>query len=287
MFSPGMFSPGPTIRRDLPLPRRRAMYKSASGARPSSNLLAAALPTRRTHEASERRMRTTAATAIRIATLLAALLHAAAAAAQPRDPRLADADNAFNAAVQLWPRSPSPMIDVLLRRALALQEQAGATPEALARIRDRIGRNDYNGGSYATAEPLFRDAVNLTRPRAGDADLDHAAYLGDLGAAIREQHRYAEAWPPVCRSLAIRRQALPANHPAIAASLDNMSRIAIGEGRLALARALLENAYRINSLAYGPDDPFVRQQAQTLSRLGQAAPGPTDPLDPCAAMPVS
>jgi tetratricopeptide (TPR) repeat protein len=199
-----------------------------------------------------------------------------------------DADQSFEAALGLWNRSPSPMIDTLLRRALALQEAAvGPVDPAVARTRDRIGRNAYNGGNFLVAERMFRDAVVIAEPRATDRDLEFAEYLGDLGAAIREQHRYAEAWPPVCRSLAIRRAALPKAHPLIAASLNNMGRIALGQKQFPEARVLMEEAYRINLAAYGSHEPLVQQQAQLLVQLRQAAPGEIDPVDPCAAPPLS
>ncbi len=216
------------------------------------------------------------------------LMLGAVALAQSRDSRMSDADQSFQAALGTWNRSPSPMIDTLLRRALVLQEAAvGPLDPVVARTRDRIGRNAYNGGNFLVAEQMFRDAVGISQPLATERDLEYAEYLGDLGAALREQHRYAEAWPPVCRSLAIRRAALPPVHPLIAASLNNMGRIALGEKQFAEARALLEEAYRINLSAYGSQEPLVRQQAQLLVQLRQAAPGDIDPVDPCVAPPVS
>lgn len=204
--------------------------------------------------------------------------------ARAEDKRIAEAKIAFDAALAMWDQSPSPMIDLLLRRALSLHEAAGtATDRMAARIRNRIGRNAYNGGSFVIAEQMFRGAVRLATPDATRTDLEFAAYLGDLAAALREQQRYAEAWSPVCRSLAIRREAGGPNDPLVAASLNNMGRIALGEGRAGEAYALMKDAYEINLRAYGESGAAMRREAAALDHVRQLARGIRIDIDPCGA----
>lgn len=203
---------------------------------------------------------------------------------QAEDARLRDAKAAFEAAQAMWDRSPSPAIDTLLRRALTLQEAGGGgTDRMAARIRNRIGRNAYNGKSFAIAEPMFRDAVALGMSDATPKDLEFAAFLGDLGASLRELGRYPEAWDPVCRSLAIRRAALGENDPQVAASLNNMGRIALGERRNGEAYALMADAYEINRKAYGDAHPAMRREAEILEHVRKLAQGRRIDADPCTA----
>ena len=219
--------------------------------------------------------------------LLVALL-AWTASAQAEDSRSTAARNAYDAALAMWDRSPSPMIDTLLRKALSLHEASGAVDDRMAaRIRNRIGRNAYNGRAFAAAEEMFRDAVRLAAPDAAGTDLEFAAYLGDLAAALRERQLYREAWDPVCRSLAIRRAAVGASDPLVAASLNNMGRIALGEGRAGEAYALMDEAYAINLRAFGEAAGGMQREKANLEQVRQLAGGRRSAIDPCVSVPTS
>lgn len=225
--------------------------------------------------------------AVRLCLVLAVLL-AGAMDVHAEDSRRGQARSAFDAAVAMWDRSPSPLIDTLLRRALSLHEAAGGAEDRMAaQIRNRIGRNAYNGGTFAVAEQMFRDAVRLTAPEATRTDLEFAAYLGDLGAALREQRRYREARDPVCRSLAIRRAAVGPAHPLVAQSLNNLGRIALAESRPGEAYALMDDAYAINHRAFGADAPGMKREKTNLDQVRQLAGGRRDDVDPCGSVPTS
>ncbi len=184
----------------------------------------------------------------------------------------------------MWDNSPSPMIDTLLQRALALHEAAGGAGDRMAaRIRNRIGRNAYNGGAFDLAERMFRDAVRIAAPDAAPKDIEFAAFLGDLGAAQRQLRRYAEAWQPVCRSFAIRRDALGPGDALVAASLNNLGRIALGEGRNGEAYALLSDAYAINRTLFGDGSDAMRREAATLEHVRRLAQGRRADTDPCSS----
>jgi hypothetical protein len=109
--------------------------------------------------------------------------------------------------------------------------------------------------------------------------------LGDLGAALRELNRPEEAEPLVRRSLALRRDLLPAQDPAIVASLNNLSRILVREGRFAEAEEAAQEAARLRrgeAAAIAQADawlatvqalryPVVRLQGLLLPAAGWAA----------------
>jgi tetratricopeptide (TPR) repeat protein len=203
--------------------------------------------------------------------LLALLLLTPPAAAQPADPP--DATTAFNSATALWSTGQTTAIDLLLRRALALRLEAlGPTHLLIAETRDRIARNEYNRNRHAEAQAQWREAIAIAVPQTGELTRDVAYYHSSIGAALREAHHFAEAWPYVCHAYAIRRAILQPNDPALAASLDNMGRLALAQGRTPEARALVEESHRLYRAAIGPDPAIVRYQAQFLADLRARAP---------------
>ncbi len=224
----------------------------------------------------------------RSAFLLALLLLATPAAAQTNDPP--DAKVAFESATALWGTGRTAAIDLLLRRALALRlETLGPTHLLIAETRDRIARNEYNRGHYPDAEAMWHEAIAIAVPQTTERTRDVAYYYSSIGAALREDRHFAEAWPYVCHAIAIRRAILPPDDPAIAASLDNMGRLALAEGRTPEARALVEESHRLYRAAIGPDPAIVRYQTQFLADLRRRAPvaPPFESLTLCPATPVS
>jgi hypothetical protein len=130
---------------------------------------------------------------------------------------------------------------------------------------------------------MFRDAVQIAMPGAAHPDLEVAAFLGDLGAALRELRRYEQAWDPVCRSLAIRRSAVGPNDPLVAASLNNMGRIALGQGRAGEAYALMMDAYAINRRAFDEGGAAMKREAAILDQVRRLANGNRIDIDWCGS----
>jgi tetratricopeptide (TPR) repeat protein len=192
--------------------------------------------------------------------------------------KLLEADRLFDDAVAHWNESVSARVEQDLLRALALRQSVlPPTDPRVAQAQDQLGRVYYNRGigradpgPFQRAEKLFAAAAAAASQSLGPRDLTYAAYLGDLGAALREQHRYAEATRAVCHSLTIRRAVLPADDPLLSASLDNLSRIAYGEGQVQEAMQLQADVRRLRDRAVGSDDPAAR----ALDKF-------------CAAVPVS
>lgn len=196
-----------------------------------------------------------------------ALVIPLAAAAGQTDPRLADAQRAFDTARSLWQTGNLAGIDLLLRHSLRLREEVLGTEDLLvAETRDHLGRNAFNGRHFVEAERLFRDAARIAVPKTGEKTEAVAYYYGSIGASLREQGLYDPAWPYVCRSLEIRRE-LQLGDWLIASSLDNMARIAFGQGRHDVARSLLEQSHWTYLAVAGPDAPVTRSQDVLLDRL--------------------
>jgi len=93
---------------------------------------------------------------------------------------------------------------------------------------------------------------------------NHVPVLNSLASAYLGQANYGEAEPLYQRVLAIREQALGANHPDVAQALNNLGLVLQNEGRYDDAESVLKRALAIRE-ALGANHPLV---AQTLSSLG-------------------
>ena len=226
---------------------------------------------------------------VTVALIALAVAGSAPSRAQPADPRIAQAQRDHDAAEALWQTGGVEEIDRLLRHALSLREEAlGPDHLLVARTRDYLGRNAFNSRRFVEAERHFRDAARITIPQTGELTLDVAYYFGSIGASLREQNRFGLARPYVCHSLAIRQSLLPPGHQLIASSLDNLARIALGEGDVVEARTLLEESQRLYVAAFGSEPPLIRNQRALLDRVRAAAPvAPPFEAVACGPVPTS
>jgi len=120
---------------------------------------------------------------------------------------LAEADQDFQRALQIWGDGKSPEAEALLNRALATRlEQLGPNDPKVAQVIERLGALAFNRTNYADAENQFRKALDIDVKALGEKNITVAYLLGDVGAALREQHRYGEAQEIVERSLKLRRE---------------------------------------------------------------------------------
>jgi tetratricopeptide (TPR) repeat protein len=133
---------------------------------------------------------------------------------------LAEADQDFQKAMQIWGNGGSLQAEALLKRALAIrQERLGPNDPAIAQVIERLGVISFNRGRYAEAEGQFRRALNIDLAALGERNIATAYVMGDLGAALREQHRCRDAQTIVEHSLALYQELLPPSHPLVATRL--------------------------------------------------------------------
>jgi tetratricopeptide (TPR) repeat protein len=81
---------------------------------------------------------------------------------------------------------------------------------------------------------------------------------------------YAHARPLFERALAIREQALGADHPSTAGSLDNLAGLLAVQGDLHEAELLLDRALAIRQRAFGGKHPEIAASLNSLGRLHRA-----------------
>jgi CHAT domain-containing protein len=91
-----------------------------------------------------------------------------------------------------------------------------------------------------------------------------ATSLNNLATIYAKQGRYAEAEPPLRRSLGIREKALGPDHPDVATSLINLAEIFKIRGRYANAEPLYRRSLGILEKNLGPDHPTIATAASDL-----------------------
>ncbi|WP_442949689.1 tetratricopeptide repeat protein [Nostoc sp.] len=68
-------------------------------------------------------------------------------------------------------------------------------------------------GRYSDAEPLYIEALAMTKRLLGDEHPDVASSLNNLAALYDSQGRYSDAEPFYIQAVAIAEKQLGANHP--------------------------------------------------------------------------
>ena len=96
-----------------------------------------------------------------------------------------------------------------------------------------------------------------------------ATRLNNLAALYYAQSRYTDAEPLYQRSLAIRENALGADHPSVAQSLSNLAALYYSQSRYAEAEPLVKRSLAISERR-GPDHPEVAVKLNNLAEIYRA-----------------
>ncbi len=150
----------------------------------------------------------------------------------------------------------------LLDTAEALARRVGATPEQMAIILETQGSLAYDQGDYEASQAVYLEGIEAAEA-SGDpilaADLNEGlasveAELAELGAA---EARLREV-------LALRREATPEDHAALATTLLNLADVLRDQGKYDEAVILGEECLDLTRGAYGPN---TLQMASALNHL--------------------
>jgi eukaryotic-like serine/threonine-protein kinase len=114
----------------------------------------------------------------------------------------------------------------LLRRGVARAERLVNQPTVHARMLDVIGQMQHDLGEFRDAQWMLERAVAIRRALGEPGALDLAQSLLNLAAVHRSRSEQAEARPLVEEALAIRRRALPADHPQVADAVYELGLVA-------------------------------------------------------------
>jgi len=153
---------------------------------------------------------------------------------------------------------------VLYRHALEEKGEVEGRTNAVAYSLNQVGAFLWEMGLYNEAEPLIRQALEISEKALGPNHPSTPASVNNLAALYQSQGRYNEAEPLYKRALEICEEALGPNHPHTASSLNNLASLYNEQGRYSEAEPLYKRALEIREKVLGPNH---RDTAQSLSNL--------------------
>ena len=125
-------------------------------------------------------------------------------------------------------------------------------------------------GRYDEAEPLYREAMQITGAALGKDHPDYAANLNNLAGLLRATGRTDEAEPLMREAMQITGAALGKDHPTYAANLNNLAALLEATGRYDEAEPLYREAMQITGTAVGKDHPTYAASLNNLAALLEA-----------------
>ncbi len=97
-------------------------------------------------------------------------------------------------------------------------------------------------GRYDEAEPLYRQALEISRANRGETHPAYAASLNNLAILLKATGRYDEAEPLYRQALEITRATRGETHPTYATRLNNLAGLLYATGRHDEAEPLFRQA---------------------------------------------
>ena len=134
-------------------------------------------------------------------------------------------------------------------------------------------------GRYDEAEPLYREAMQITGAALGKDHPDYAANLNNLAGLLRATGRTDAAEPLMREAMQITGAALGKDHPDYAANLNNLAGLLRATGRTDAAEPLMREAMQITGAALGKDHPDYAANLNNLAALLEAT-GRYDEAEP-------
>ena len=184
-------------------------------------------------------------------------------------------------AIQLYNQGRYADAEPLLKRSLAIQEQAlGPNHPEVASLLNNLAEVYESQGRYADAEPLLKRSLAIRENARHPNPADVAESLGNLAGVYSDQGRYAEAESLYKRALAITEKTSGPNHPDVARVLNNLAELYRIQGRYAEAEPLDKRSLMIREKTLDPDDPDVAESLNNLALvyIGQGRYVDAEPL---------
>jgi tetratricopeptide (TPR) repeat protein len=149
------------------------------------------------------------------------------------------------------------------------QESLGVLEQALGRNHPDVIKMRQAFTTYAQQQQQARQTtpqVSPQRPTGQSFALQEADRLNELGMEQYRKAQYAQALESFQRSLAIREQALGANHPDVATSLNNLANLyQRAQGQYSKAEPLYQRSLAIREQALGANHPDVAVSLNNLA----------------------
>jgi tetratricopeptide (TPR) repeat protein len=153
-----------------------------------------------------------------------------------------------------------------LGKAAEVQKELGLE-KGLATSLNNLALLYESQGRYSEAEPLYLQALSLTRRLLGEEHPSVATSLNNLAGLYKSQGRYSKAQSLYLQALELRRRLLGEDHPSVANSLNNLALLYDSQGRYSEAEPLYLQALELRRRLLGEDHPSVANSLNNLALL--------------------
>ena len=146
-------------------------------------------------------------------------------------------------------------------------EQSGEGSHEHATALNEHGLTLNATGRHEEAEPLYREALDITRDSLGPKHPETGTSLNNLAALLETTGRYEEAEPLYREALQITRDSLGPKHPETGTHLNNLAGLLRYTGRCEQAEPLYREALDITRDSLGPKHPETGTSLNNLAAL--------------------
>ncbi len=153
-----------------------------------------------------------------------------------------------------------------LEKAIVLQTKFQKL-EALATSLNNLALLYHNQGKYSEAEPLYLDALEMTKRLFTSDHPNIATSLNNLASFYYSQGKYSEAEPLYLDALEMKRRLFTGDHPDVASSLNNLALLYKSQGKYSEAEPLYLDALEMTKRLFTGDHPDVATSLNNLAVL--------------------
>jgi eukaryotic-like serine/threonine-protein kinase len=154
---------------------------------------------------------------------------------------------------------------ILNRTAGNVGSELTNQPAVETELRSLLGKLYLEIGDYDQAEKMDRAALAINWKLFGPESPEAAASLNDLGVALRNEDKLAEAARAHQEALDIRRRLFGNDNADVAASINDLATVYRHEGRKPEAEALIREALGIRRKLFGDNSVEVADTLHNLS----------------------
>jgi Flp pilus assembly protein TadD len=125
-------------------------------------------------------------------------------------------------------------------------------------------------GKYDEAEPLLREALEVSRETLGNRHPDTLTSISNLGALLYAKGNLAAAEPLIREALEVQRETVGDRHPDTLVYINNLGGLLLAKGDLAAAESLYREALEGRRETLGNRHPDTLTSINNLCMLLQA-----------------
>jgi len=153
--------------------------------------------------------------------------------------------------------------------SLLHEAECEGSPNTLA-LQNGVGRLLYAQGKVEAAEPVFRQALQVSEEMLGALHSDTLKTANNLALALKHQGKLEDAMQLLRHVLEGRESTLGHRHPETLQALNTLAMVLYKQGNLAEAAPLMRRALNDLELAFGTDHPHTMEAVKQLALLLQA-----------------